>query len=89
VLLLLSSQASVFVLKIDDISTCLKVGAEVLSYSLERSQGYCLLSLSLFIGTQMKMTDLNTIRFIPFYGNVDEWPIWSERFEGKWIQLEG
>jgi hypothetical protein len=26
------------------------------------------------------MTDMNTIRVIPFYGKVDEWPIWSERF---------
>jgi hypothetical protein len=29
------------------------------------------------------MTDLNTIRVIPFYGKVDEWPIWSERFLAK------
>jgi hypothetical protein len=26
------------------------------------------------------MTDMNTIRVIPFYGKVDEWPICSERF---------
>jgi hypothetical protein len=26
------------------------------------------------------MTDVNTIRVIPFCGKVDEWPIWSERF---------
>jgi hypothetical protein len=42
-----------------------------------------LLSLSLFIRTQLKVTDLNTIRFIPFYGKVDEWPIWSENFLAK------
>jgi hypothetical protein len=59
------------------------VGAEVPSKCLERSQGYCLLSLSLFIGTQLKMTDMNTIRVISFYGKVDEWPIWSERFLAK------
>jgi hypothetical protein len=29
------------------------------------------------------MTDLNTIRFIPFYGKVDEWPSWNERFLAK------
>jgi hypothetical protein len=29
------------------------------------------------------MTDLNTIRVIPFCGKVDEWPIWSERFLAK------
>jgi hypothetical protein len=29
------------------------------------------------------MTDMNTIRVIPFYGKVDEWPIWSERFLAK------
>jgi hypothetical protein len=29
------------------------------------------------------MTNLNTIRVIPFYGKVDEWPIWSERFFDK------
>jgi hypothetical protein len=59
------------------------VGAEAPTYSLERSQGYCLSSLSLFIGTQLKMTDMNTIRVIPFYGKVDEGPIWSERFLAK------
>jgi hypothetical protein len=26
---------------------------------------------------------MNTIRVIPFYGKVDEWPIWSERFLAK------
>jgi hypothetical protein len=26
------------------------------------------------------MTNLNTIRVIPFCGKLDEWPIWSERF---------
>jgi hypothetical protein len=30
----------------------------------------------LFVGTQLKVTDLNTIRVIPFCGKV----IWSERF---------
>ena len=29
------------------------------------------------------MTDLSTIRVIPFCGKVDEWPIWSERFLAK------
>jgi hypothetical protein len=29
------------------------------------------------------MTDMSTIRVIPFYGKVDEWPIWSERFLAK------
>jgi hypothetical protein len=29
------------------------------------------------------MTDMNTTRVIPFYGKVDEWPIWSERFLAK------
>ena len=29
------------------------------------------------------MTDLNTIRVIPFCGTVDEWPIWSEKFLAK------
>jgi hypothetical protein len=29
------------------------------------------------------LTDLNTIRAIPFYGKVDEWLIWSERFLAK------
>ena len=29
------------------------------------------------------MTDLNTIRVIPFCGKVDEWPIWSEKFLAK------
>jgi hypothetical protein len=26
------------------------------------------------------MTELNTIRVIPFCGKVDEWPIWCEKF---------
>ena len=29
------------------------------------------------------MTDMNTIRVIPFCGKVDEWPIWSEKFLAK------
>jgi hypothetical protein len=29
------------------------------------------------------MTDMNSIRVIPFYGKADEWPIWSERFLSK------
>jgi hypothetical protein len=29
------------------------------------------------------MTDLNTIRVISFFGKVDEWPIWSEKFLAK------
>jgi hypothetical protein len=29
------------------------------------------------------MTDMNTIRVIPFYGKLDEWPIWSESFPAK------
>jgi hypothetical protein len=29
------------------------------------------------------MTDLKTIRLIPFCGKVDEWPIWSEKFLAK------
>jgi len=29
------------------------------------------------------MTDLSTIRVIPFCGKVDEWPIWSEKFLSK------
>jgi hypothetical protein len=29
------------------------------------------------------MTDLNTIRVIPFCGKADEWPIWSEKFLAK------
>ena len=29
------------------------------------------------------MTDLSSIRVIPFCGKVDEWPIWSERFLAK------
>jgi hypothetical protein len=37
----------------------------------------------LFVGTQLKLTNLNTIRVIPFCGKVDEWPIWSERFLAK------
>jgi hypothetical protein len=32
------------------------------------------------VGTQLKISNLNTIRVIPFCGKVDEWPIWSERF---------
>jgi hypothetical protein len=29
------------------------------------------------------MTDLSTIRVIPFYGKNDEWPTWSEKFLAK------
>jgi hypothetical protein len=29
------------------------------------------------------MTDLSTIRVIPFYGNSEEWPTWSETFLAK------
>jgi hypothetical protein len=29
------------------------------------------------------MTDMNAIRVIPFYGKLEEWPIWSERFLAK------
>ena len=29
------------------------------------------------------MTDLSTIRVIPFCGKADEWPIWSEKFLAK------
>jgi hypothetical protein len=29
------------------------------------------------------MTDLSTIRVIPFYGNSEEWPTWSEKFLAK------
>ena len=29
------------------------------------------------------MTDLSTIRVIPFCGNSEEWPIWSEEFLAK------
>jgi hypothetical protein len=29
------------------------------------------------------MTDLSTIRVIPFCGKGDEWPIWSEKFLAK------
>jgi hypothetical protein len=29
------------------------------------------------------MTDVNTIRVIPFCGKADEWPIWSEKFLTK------
>jgi hypothetical protein len=29
------------------------------------------------------MTDLSTIRVIPFYGNSEEWPTWSEKFLSK------
>jgi hypothetical protein len=31
----------------------------------------------------VKMTNLNTIRVIPFCGKVDEWLIWSEKFLAK------
>jgi hypothetical protein len=44
---------------------------------------YFLFALSLFVETQLKMTDLSTIRFIPFCGKIDEWPIWGERFLAK------
>jgi hypothetical protein len=37
----------------------------------------------LFVGTQLKMTDLNMIRVIPICGKVNEWPIWSEKFLAK------
>jgi hypothetical protein len=26
------------------------------------------------------MTDVSTIRVIPFSGKVDEWPVWSKKF---------
>jgi hypothetical protein len=29
------------------------------------------------------MTDLSTIRVIPFYGKCEEWPTWSEKFLAK------
>jgi hypothetical protein len=29
------------------------------------------------------MTDVGTIRVIPFCGKIDEWPIWSETFLGR------
>jgi hypothetical protein len=29
------------------------------------------------------MTDLSTIRVIPFYGNSEKWPTWSEKFSAK------
>jgi hypothetical protein len=29
------------------------------------------------------MTDLNTIRVIPFCGKADEWPIWNENCMAK------
>ena len=29
------------------------------------------------------MTDVSTIRVIPFSGKVDEWPVWSEKFLAK------
>jgi tellurite resistance-related uncharacterized protein len=29
------------------------------------------------------MTDLITIRVIPFYGKSEEWPTWSEKFLAK------
>jgi hypothetical protein len=29
------------------------------------------------------MTDLITIRVIPFYGKGEEWPTWSEKFLAK------
>jgi hypothetical protein len=29
------------------------------------------------------MTDLNTVRVIPFCRKVDEWPIWCEKFLSK------
>jgi hypothetical protein len=29
------------------------------------------------------MTDMNAMKVIPFYGKVEEWPIWSERFLAK------
>jgi hypothetical protein len=33
------------------------------------------------------MTDMITIRVIPFYGKVDEWPIWRERYLAKSIRF--
>ena len=29
------------------------------------------------------MTDLSTIRVIPFCGKADEWPMWNEKFMAK------
>jgi hypothetical protein len=29
------------------------------------------------------MTDLSTIRVIPFYGTNEEWPTWSKKFLAK------
>jgi hypothetical protein len=29
------------------------------------------------------MTDLSTIRVIPFYGKSEEWPTWSKKFLAK------
>jgi hypothetical protein len=29
------------------------------------------------------MTDVRTIRIIPFYGKSEEWPFWSEKFLAK------
>ena len=29
------------------------------------------------------MTDLSTIRVIPFCGKADDWPIWNEKFMAK------
>jgi hypothetical protein len=29
------------------------------------------------------MTEVSTIRVIPFCGKVDEWPVWSEKFLAK------
>jgi hypothetical protein len=29
------------------------------------------------------MTDVSTVRVIPFCGRVDEWPVWSEIFLAK------
>jgi hypothetical protein len=52
----------------------------------------CLVETTLFsltlvlVGThcfRLKMTDLNTIRVIPFCGKVDEWPIWCKKFLSK------
>jgi hypothetical protein len=59
------------------------VGSEVPSSHLVGSQDYCLFELSLFVGDQLKMTDLSTIRVIPLCGKADECPMWSERFLAK------
>jgi hypothetical protein len=32
---------------------------------------------------RVEINDLNNIRVIPFCGNADEWPIWSEKFLAK------